>query len=152
MLISQAAYDRINAEADRAKAALARVKEASTEVVAEAVSTSETLGAAALVGALKGYTGKNEVFGVPIELASGGALLLLGALGVGGSSYAPHLVAAGKGPLASWAATFGESFGRNMKAKSGSPAPKAAGELVGADEYARAQAWRQNIENAAASL
>lgn len=149
--MSETMANRLREQAERAKTALANIKEASAEITQSVVETSETIGAAGLVGMLKGYLGKSDVMGVPIELAAGGALLALGAFGVGGASMTPHFVAMGRGPLASYAAQFGESFGRSLASKK---APAAKGEFPAAAsgaEMDEANRWRQNIEGAAAA-
>jgi hypothetical protein len=89
--------------------------EATTEKL---LRTAETSGAAFAAGVIQGRTGGIEVVGVPLELALGASLNVLGYFG-GAGKHSDHLNNVGDGFLAAYATTLGRGVGETWLEKSG---------------------------------
>lgn len=102
----KALVKRAESTMSRAKNALAKADEA----IATVVNSTEVAASAFTFGLIQGKTGGVQVFGVPLELLSSGALHTLGFVGVGGK-HAGHLHGLADGALAAWAHGFGHDAG-----------------------------------------
>jgi len=102
------------------------------ETMEKVVSGVEAAGSSFLFGVLQGRfadRGGLGIVGVPIELASAGALYLAAALGIGGR-MSEHMYALGQGALSAFATTMGRGVGVKMAKSAGVPMKGLHGEAT----------------------
>jgi hypothetical protein len=101
----------------QARAKTAREK--SEGLVEGAVETVETVGGAYAMGLVQGrFPTRRDIMGVPLELATGAALIGASLLGLAGRS-SHHLHAFGNGALAAYAVKAGQDMGKKWASKAG---------------------------------
>lgn len=127
--ISKAHVGRLAQRAEGLHKRLQRFKAQGEKSMEKVVRTVE-IGTAALgFGMVQGRYGSMEIVGVPVELAAGVTLNLLGHFGLAGK-HSDHLNNFGDGALAAYLTTVGKGVGTAMKLKSlGGGAPAAPGQI-----------------------
>jgi len=134
LTITRRDIEHAHALGKRALAQTDKMKEQGESIVGH-LSQSIEIGVGALgFGVLAGRYGAVNLGPVPLDLASGLAMHLLGFAGVAGK-YADHLHNFGDGALASYWVKLGAGFGTAWRMKGGmspfaAPAPGASGETA----------------------
>lgn len=134
LTITRRDIEHAHAMGKRALAQTDKMKEQGESIVGH-LSQSLEIGVGALgFGVLAGRYGAVNLGPVPLDLASGLAMHLLGFAGVAGK-YADHLHNFGDGALASYWVKLGAGFGTAWRMKGGmspfaAPAPAASGETA----------------------
>jgi hypothetical protein len=136
LTITRRDIEHAHALGKRALAQTDKMKEQGESIVGH-ISQSVEIGVGALgFGVLAGRYGAVNLGPVPLDLASGLAMHLLGFAGVAGK-YADHLHNFGDGALASYWVKLGAGFGTAWRMKGGlspfaaaAPAPGASGETA----------------------
>lgn len=118
--ISKGELVKLAKKAEGLQSRAKKAMEKADEAIEKVVRTAEIGASAFGFGLIQGRYGSIEVVGVPIDLASGLGLHVLGFMGVGGA-MGSHLHSLADGAIASYAVTMGRGAGVTWKEKALTP-------------------------------